>query len=170
MAFHECLSPSLTFDHLISQDLDDELLVVWDGFADPPWRSMSEPELRSFLIERASKDGFSFPINPVWPVRDKGWWEVMEALGTSAEGRRNLEAWFPPSSGVVEKIEEIRAAHPRGFKDADELDALKTGTDLSGNDVVYFALAQVHKAQAARWKRIRRKLILELKVQGAIGS
>ena len=157
------------FNFYFPQELDEEFLVVWDGFQNPPWKSFKEPELRQFLIERC-RDGYCFPINPVWPVRDKGWWEVMEALGTSAEGRRNLEAWFPPSSGVVEKIEEIRTAHPRGFKDTDETDKLKTGTDLSGNDVVYFALAQVHKAQAARWKRIRRKLIAQLKLQGAIGS
>lgn len=40
---------------------------------------VSEPELREFLLERA-KEGFTFPINPVWPVRDVGWYEVLQAL------------------------------------------------------------------------------------------
>ena len=29
--------------------MDDEFLVVWDGYADPPWKSLKESELRSFL-------------------------------------------------------------------------------------------------------------------------
>ena len=58
------------------QELDEEFLVVWDGFSDPPWESRSEPELRKFLLERV-QEGYTFPVNPVWPVRDPGWFEVL---------------------------------------------------------------------------------------------
>ena len=30
------------FNFLFPQDLDDEFLVVWDGFTSPPWKSFKE--------------------------------------------------------------------------------------------------------------------------------
>ena len=42
-----------------------------------PWKLHSEEQLRDFLIARI-KEGFVFPLNPVWPVRDKGWYKVNE--------------------------------------------------------------------------------------------
>ena len=95
------------------QDLDDVFLVVWDGYAaseGPPWRSLSEPELREFLIDRA-RDGYAFPLNPVWPVRDPGWYDVLKALKQSPDGARNLATWYPPD--VLSRIDALHAAHPR---------------------------------------------------------
>ena len=105
------------FNFYFPQELDAEFLVVWDGFSNPPWKAFKEPDLRDFLMERI-KDGFSFPINPVWPVRDPGWAQVLEALQKGAESASNLRAWFPPESGVLEKIKRLHDANPGGFQKA----------------------------------------------------
>merc|ERR1719329_950580 len=67
------------FNFFFPQELDTKYLVVWHGFPNQPWEYRSEPDLRAFLIERAN-EGFAFPLNPVWPVRDPGWFEVHRAL------------------------------------------------------------------------------------------
>ena len=69
------------------QELDPDFLVVWDGLDSPPWKTVTEPELRAFLLERA-REGFSFPLNPVWPIRDAGWLEVLHALQVQPAGER----------------------------------------------------------------------------------
>lgn len=102
------------FNFYFPQELDEDFLVIWDGYSDPPWKTLTEPELRQFLLERAA-EGFSFPINPVWPVRDKGWVEVMKALRGHAEGRACMDAWFPPASGVQAKVEDMNVSYPKGF-------------------------------------------------------
>ena len=102
------------FNFYFPQELDAEFLVVWDGLDSPPWKAVKEPELRAFLLERA-KEGFSFPVNPVWPVRDAGWLEVLQALQQQEEASKNLQSWFPPASGIVERIEQLHAAYPEGF-------------------------------------------------------
>jgi CRP-like cAMP-binding protein len=110
------------FNFYFPQELDDEFLVVWDGFSHPPWKSFKEPELRKFLIDRCA-DGYSFPLNPVWPVRDPGWLEVLHALRAQETGRANLRSWFPPESGVLEQIEALQRRFPKGFTVVDEEDA-----------------------------------------------
>eukprot|EP00435_Cladocopium_sp_Y103_P038730 s21_g10.t1 len=70
------------FNFYFPQELDDEFMVVWDGYPDPPWKILKEPDLRTFLKARA-KEGYCFPLNPVWPIRDKGWYEVLASLRKS---------------------------------------------------------------------------------------
>jgi len=108
------------FNFYFPQELDKDFLVIWDGFANeppdnPPWRTMKEADMRRFLLDRA-KEGYGFPLNPVWPVRDEGWYEVLQALKANPESARNLNSWFPPDSRVMEKIEQIHKAHPGCFK------------------------------------------------------
>ena len=52
----------------------------------------------------------------VWPVRDPGWGEVLKALQASADGEANLKSWFPPASGVLDRIQQICATYPAGFR------------------------------------------------------
>ena len=55
---------------------------MWQGFSGKqgkPWDYTTERGLREFLLERVH-EGYVFPINPVWPVRDKGWWEIYEEM------------------------------------------------------------------------------------------
>merc|ERR1712232_169124 len=63
------------FNYFFPQELDVEYLIVWDGFEGKDWDYVAEDELRVFLCDRA-REGFSFPLNPVWLVRDHGWYEV----------------------------------------------------------------------------------------------
>ena len=155
------------FNFYFPQDLDDEFLVVWDGFENPPWKAFTEPQLRTFLLERC-KEGYSFPINPVWPIRDKGWFDVLKALQTTAEGRQNLASWFPPGSGIVEKIEKLHAAYPDGFKVVEESKAEKAKkgrlkstvfamnfADLSTCEMADYAVAEARGEIKLRWQRAR---------------
>ena len=105
------------FNFFFPQELDKDYLVIWDGFTeDPkrPWQAMKEPELRQWLRSRAS-DGYSFPINPVWPVRDPGWYDVLQSLQRSSEQQDNMQSWFPPEAGILAKIDALHSAHPKGF-------------------------------------------------------
>jgi len=103
------------FNFYFPQELDDEFLCIWDGFTNPPWKSFKEADLRGWLLDRV-KDGFGFPINPIWPVRDQGWFDVLNALQGNPEAAKNLKSWFPPESGVLEKIKTLHGQYPGGFK------------------------------------------------------
>jgi CRP-like cAMP-binding protein len=95
------------------QELDDEYLCIWHGFPQKPWSYLKEPELRKFLLERVG-EGFSFPLNPVWPVRDEGWYEVLDALRKSEVSKACLDAWYPRECLAV--IDESHERYPQGFK------------------------------------------------------
>eukprot|EP00928_Gymnodinium_smaydae_P008401 TRINITY_DN13064_c0_g1_i1.p1 TRINITY_DN13064_c0_g1~~TRINITY_DN13064_c0_g1_i1.p1 ORF type:complete len:848 (-),score=201.58 TRINITY_DN13064_c0_g1_i1:376-2574(-) len=109
------------FNYAFPQELDDEFLVVWTQFlAKPfsyskPWAYFTEDKLREFLLDRVS-DGFAFPINPTWPVRDKGWFKVLEALEKSSEGQKTLPSWYLPHLKITERIKGIHAQFPECFK------------------------------------------------------
>eukprot|EP00928_Gymnodinium_smaydae_P045324 TRINITY_DN30231_c0_g3_i1.p1 TRINITY_DN30231_c0_g3~~TRINITY_DN30231_c0_g3_i1.p1 ORF type:complete len:964 (+),score=139.18 TRINITY_DN30231_c0_g3_i1:77-2893(+) len=102
------------FNFFFPQELDDEYLVVWDQFPDKPWEYKAERELRLFLLDRI-REGFSFPLNPVWAARDPGWYAVFDALRCSKSAQRNLHAWYPPESGIMAYIDKIHRLIPRGF-------------------------------------------------------
>ena len=164
------------FNFYFPQELDAEFLVVWDGLDSPPWKTVKEPELRAFLLERA-KEGYSFPLNPVWPVRDAGWLEVLEALQQQEEASQNLQSWFPPASGVIERIEQLHAAHPQGFvvkRDSDDspVKPQKNGAksslknsrrasfftnmiDAETRDMANIAENEMRRELKARYRRIR---------------
>jgi len=100
------------FNFYLPQDLEKEFLVVWDGFTSPPWKMLTEPELRQFLLERI-KEGYSFPFHPVWAIRDPGWYDVLQELRKA--GSPNIKSWLPPEKGILEKIDALHAAHPNGY-------------------------------------------------------
>mmetsp|Transcript_17932 Transcript_17932/g.56104 ORF Transcript_17932/g.56104 Transcript_17932/m.56104 type:complete len:805 (-) Transcript_17932:69-2483(-) len=102
------------FNFYFPQELDEEFLVIWEDFPDKPWAYMDEEDLREFLLDRVD-DGFSFPLNPVWPVRDPDWYEVYRALCDSEAAREPLEAWYPQESGIRESVEALHEQHPEGF-------------------------------------------------------
>lgn len=107
------------------QELDDEYLVVWHGFPDKPWLYKTEEQLRDFLMDRI-QEGYSFPLNPVWPVRDHGWYEVLQALRQSNSAQTALKAWFPAEVRIMERIDHLRGQHPHGFKVEQEHQDKKT--------------------------------------------
>jgi hypothetical protein len=102
------------FNYYFPQELDEDYLVVWEGFEDKPWAYMAERDLRDFLLDRIDED-YSFPLNPVWPIRDRGWYEVYEALLDNEETAVAYESWYPPESGIRERIEVIHEEYARGF-------------------------------------------------------
>jgi len=102
------------FNAYFPQELDDHFLIVWEGFDDKPWDYMMEPKLREFLTARI-REGFSFPVNPVWLVRDPGWYQIFKELNSSEEASGPLLSWFPPESGLIQKIEDIHKEFPEGF-------------------------------------------------------
>jgi len=110
------------FNYYFPQELDDEYLIVWDGFPEKPWKYHKEEEMRNFLLSRMD-EGFGFPMNPLWPVRDQGWWEVWEKCLETARGesidartnRKNLASWYSEKLGVMDTINSIRKSCPKGF-------------------------------------------------------
>jgi len=141
------------FNFYFPQELDPDFLVVWDELENPPWKTVKEPELRAFLLERA-REGYSFPINPVWPVRDPGWLDVLHALQEHEEGVYNLQHWFPPSSGVMERIKTMQAKFPKGFTVATSADDTRDMACAGEHEIV--------NVIAARWRRIRIAMKMQL--------
>ena len=99
------------FNFYFPQELDDEFLIVWDGLVSSdgvPWKSVTEPVLRAFLLERI-RDGYAFPLNPAWVVRDTGWDVVFDELRNSQQcrlGSANFESWY--SEEILDLIAQIR--------------------------------------------------------------
>ena len=112
------------FNYYFPQELDEEFLVLWQGYdASEPqgsggvsacMRYLGPAELRAFLIDRV-RDGFVFPLNPTWVLRDEGWFDVYKAIEASPDCSDALDAWLPKDSGLRERICAIHEAHPLGF-------------------------------------------------------
>ena len=115
------------FNYYFPQDLDDEFLIISEVFlhekykspkhGNVPWRYVNQEELKDFLYNQIGQ-GFTFPLNPKWVLCDQGWKKVYDELmrSTKPNVQSSLDAWFPPESGIRERIEEISANHPEGLK------------------------------------------------------
>jgi len=59
-----------------------------------------------------------FPLNPKWILCDPGWKKIYDDLLASDALYADLskDVWFPPYSGIRERIDEIHKKHPNGFK------------------------------------------------------
>jgi len=139
------------FNFYFPQELDKDFLIIWEGFSDPVWRTFSEVDLRRFLIERV-REGYSFPINPVWPVRDCGWYEVFSALQESSSAAQAMEAWYPKESGLREKISSLHQKYPRGFEPMAKPMEVAEGPAMEISDQAGMAMAELalKEASAAR--------------------
>ena len=161
------------FNFYFPQELDEEFLIVWNGFEPKhgaAWQHHSESELRQFLLNRIA-DGYLFPIHPIWPVRDKGWYEVFMALRNAPGASTVLPIWYP--GGLIEIIDRIHASYPDGFNNSEArilqaeevtqpdniLQRLpsveETVNDLTGDEIISFGLHEAEKAAKARWRRLR---------------
>jgi len=103
------------FNFYFPQELDEEYLIVWEGFIGKPWAYVCEQDLVDFLLARIEED-YCFPLNPVWAVRDEGWYDVFRALMESEKARPAMYAWYPPESGLVERIEACHRNYQDGFR------------------------------------------------------
>merc|ERR1712091_469412 len=97
------------FNAALPRELDAEYLVVWSGWGgEHPWKYVTEPELRAFLLERVD-GGHTFPLNLVWAVRDKGWYDILRAMRENGAVAPSLPSWYPPASQVLELVDELHA-------------------------------------------------------------
>ena len=130
----------------------------------------------------------------VWPVRDAGWLEVLHALQQNEEASENVRSWFPPSSGVLERIQALHDASPNGFsvvKDTEaaehsarkgarrrgstfandlrkDIKALELGQDTETRDEANLVDLLVRREMKARYARIRVSLLCALKSDEAV--
>jgi len=104
------------FNYMFPQDFDNEYLIIWDQFPDMPWDYKSEHDLHAFLLDRI-KEGYAFPVHPVWAARDTHWFSIFEELRTLSVKRPEtaFHAWYPKGSGIVEKVHQLHADFPNGF-------------------------------------------------------
>jgi len=196
------------FNWYFPQELDDQFLVVWDGFAELPaklaepepkvepvpspgfydrlmemigccasrdrdddnatapapqfapaasapgrrWSYLTESELREFLKERVT-EGYIFPLNPAWTVRDKGWYEVLNVMRTNAACKGALDSWYPEESGILALIDEIHKEYPEGLKPPASGDQASHGSGTEHSEEDPEAAADLARLQ------LRRKLI-----------
>jgi len=160
------------FNFYFPQELDPEFLVVWEGFPDKPWDYMDERALKRFLIERA-EDGFLFPLNPVWPVRDIGWYEVLEVVRRQPAAAQAIKAWYPEDAGILRMIQDLHESHPNGFVrkgDAPpgspghhEHISRKETADMFGTDVLgheKYDAAMHHLGSIAKMQKAVQKVVL----------
>lgn len=135
------------------QDLDDELLVCYDGFMGPPdyhqvpWQYLHKDGLVPFLKARI-KEGYAVPLNPKWVLADRGYYELFEDLLASDAASGACAAWYPPGSGVRERIREIHARFPHGFVQS---------TPLPGVEL------KTMSAEEAEWELRRRECLRNAK-------
>lgn len=105
------------FNWYFPQEIDDTLLIISDTLKPVPWKYVNVKELQSILSQRIW-EGFVFPINPKWILCDPGWKRLYDQLMSSDAlyAEQNKDVWYPPHSGIREKIDRICAKHPKGFQ------------------------------------------------------
>lgn len=105
------------FNYFFPQDLDSNLLIIFPG--EQRWKYVSISELQHILIDKI-REGFTVPLNPKWILCDPGWIDVFIELLKSKRPsvQRSINMWFPPKSGLRERIIEICKRHPEGFRSA----------------------------------------------------
>jgi len=102
------------FNFFFPQELDDKFLIIFPG--NEMWKYVNVHELQAILREKI-REGFTFPLNPKWVLCDPGWINLFKELLNSniPSVRKSIDLWFPPESGLKERILEINKRHPDGF-------------------------------------------------------
>jgi hypothetical protein len=106
--------PLECFNFHFPHEMFEEFLVIWNGFDGQPWKVVNEADLQKFLYRRIS-EGYCFPMNPVWAIRDAGWYAILSSLRKTRAGQQALEAWYPQSFGILSKIDATWNKCPAGF-------------------------------------------------------
>ncbi|KAG7340934.1 hypothetical protein IV203_030549 [Nitzschia inconspicua] len=104
------------FNYYFPQEIDDNFLLISDTLKPVPWRYVNVQELQSILSEKIA-EGFVFPLNPKWVLCDPGWKKLYDELMASDALYADLskDVWYPPYSGIRERIDDIHKRHPHGF-------------------------------------------------------
>lgn len=143
------------FNYYFPQELDDEFLVISNDLAGSlRWSYVDKEGLQTVLMQQIEK-GYTFPINPKWILCDKGWKKIYDKLIASQKPnvQDSLRMWYPPETGIREKIEEIHRLHPDGFQ---QLDKETSDHDLDGTAAM--DLAEQELRAYLTFQRAKRKL------------
>lgn len=137
------------FNYYFPQELDDEFLVIGGNLDGAKYKYMTLPELQTFLSDTIDK-GFTFPLNPKWVLCDKGWAELWDKLvkSTHPNVQLSINAWYPPGSGLSERINDVRRMYPKGYQS--DLSGRKKGTQAW--DEAEIALEKYQRIQRAKRK------------------
>ena len=105
------------FNYNFPQEIDDMFLLISDTLKPVPWKYVNVKDLQSILSQKI-REGFVFPLNPKWILCDPGWKKIYDELMASDALYADLskDVWFPPYSGIRDRIEQIHARHPNGFQ------------------------------------------------------
>lgn len=105
------------FNYYFPQEIDEMFLLISDTLKPVPWKYVNVKELQVILSAKIA-EGFVFPLNPKWILCDPGWKKIYDDLMASDALYADLskDVWFPPYSGVRERIEKIHKRHPNGFQ------------------------------------------------------
>jgi len=166
------------FNYYFPQELDEEFLVISDTLEGQtlPWKYVDQQGLQEILKKKIDQ-GYTFPINSKWILCDPGWKDVFDQLKASKAPyvQDSLKVWYPPKSGMMEKIEEIHKRFPNGFQrkiasnsrdSFDDTDGT-AAMDLAELELKYFLTLQRAKRKLRGfliWRRLlidRRKLVKE---------
>ena len=158
------------FNYYFPQAMDEEYLIIYpEYFGDLPYKYVNQHELRQFLISQVDL-GFTFPLHPKWVLCDPGWIQVWKVLLSSnlPYVQESLNVWYPPESGIREKINEIFMSFPSGFTEAD--DGMSTCiTSTEETDLALLELKRYMTLQRAKkklrvvthWMNITRNFVVE---------
>ena len=143
------------FNYYFPQELDQEFLIISDDLPGTtlPWKYVDGQGLQEILKDKIDM-GYTFPINPKWILCDPGWRDVYNRLMASKRSnvQDSLRIWYPPESGIREKIEEIFTRWPDGFhRNARRESAMVDGTTA-------WDLAEQELKAYLTFQRARRKL------------
>jgi len=141
------------FNFYFPQELDDEFLVVrgtGSNLPIPKYKYMKVKELQDFL-SGCIDNGFTFPLNPKWILCDPGWKALWDKLTGSSHPNVELSinAWYPPDSGLIERIKKINENYPEGFSG---------GHIGRKHETQAWVLAELALEKYARIQRAKRKL------------
>jgi len=105
------------FNYQFPQEIDEMFLLISDTLKPVPWKYVNVKDLQTILSQKIA-EGFVFPLNPKWILCDPGWKKIYDDLLASDALYADLskDVWFPPYSGIRERIDEIHKKHPNGFK------------------------------------------------------
>lgn len=153
------------FNYYFPQELDDHFLVVGEGMSDdkgPPWKYVNVAGLQEILMAKI-KEGFTFPLNPKWVLCDPGWKAIYDEMHKSnaSNVQQSLNCWYPPESGIREKIERISKKFPAGFVRLapDAVEHNKDEGDEEDNDgTAAMDLAEQELRSYETLRRAKRKL------------
>jgi len=138
------------FNYYFPQELDDEFLVIGGNRDGDKYQYMKLHELQQFLLGSID-NGYTFPLNPKWVLCDEGWKAIWDKLTGSSHPnvQLSINAWFPPESGLKERIAEIHSKYPNGFQPVVEgKKSVQTGGWLEAE----MALESYHRIQRAKRK------------------